>query len=86
MGCLNRVNLRFFISPDNDTPSTGPPNGYSMLREHGQVDYIVGDGDQKDMHHEVEVQSSGTYIKVYAVNDDFYDHLVDVQMTLEPKL
>jgi hypothetical protein len=54
-----------------------------MLREHGQVDYIVGDADQKDMEHEVEVAQGGSYLKVYAVNSDTFDHSIDVQMTIE---
>lgn len=83
IGCVDKLKLRFFVSPDDDTPSSGAPNGYSMLREHGQVDYILGDGDQKDLEHEVEVAESGTFLKVYAVNDDYFAHLIDVQMTLE---
>lgn len=84
VGCINLLRLRFYVSPDDDAPSTGAPNGFSMLRELGQVDYILGDGDEKDMVHEIEVDESGTYLKVYAVNDDYFPHLIDVQMTLEP--
>ena len=85
VGCINELKLRFYTSPDDDVPSTGPPNGASMLREYGQVDFIVGDGDSKNMEHDLDVDESNTWLKVYAVNDDYYDHEVDVQMTIEPK-
>lgn len=85
VGCINELRLRFYTSPDDDVPSSGPPNGVSMLREYGHVDYVVGDGDSKSMDHDLDVAESNSWLKVYAVNDDYYDHAVDVQMTLEPK-
>lgn len=84
LGCLDLMKLRFYVSYDADAPSTVPPNGYSMLKDYGQVDYIIGDGDEKDMVHSLEVPESGAYLKVYAVNDDYFQHLVDVQITIEP--
>jgi len=83
IGTANLLLLRFYVSRDKDAPSSGEPNGYSMLREHGQVDYIRGEGDEKDLEHEVKVAEGGTYLKVYAVNEDYYDHDIDVQMTIE---
>lgn len=85
LGCENKLKLRFYVSRDKDAPSSGPPNGYSMLREHGQVDFIVGDNDEKNLEHEVEVVEQGTWLKVYAENSDYFDHQVDVQMTIEEK-
>lgn len=85
VGTINLLLLRFYVSRDGDAPSSGAPNGYSMLRELGQVDYIRGEGDEKNMLHEVEVTEQGTYLKVYAVNNDYYDHDIDVQMEIEPK-
>jgi len=85
VGTINLLFLRFYVSKDDDAPSSGEPNGYSMLREHGQVDFIRGEGDEKTLEHEVEVTEQGTYLKVYAVNEDYYDHDIDVQMTIEPK-
>jgi hypothetical protein len=35
--------------------------------------------------HEVDVNESGTYLKVYAKNDDFSDHGVDVQVTIDTR-
>ena len=85
VGTINLLLLRFYVSPDDDAPATGEPNGFSMLRDYGQVDYIRGEGDEKTLEHEVDVREGGSYLKVYAVNEDYYDHDIDVQMTIEPK-
>ena len=82
-GCDDKMKLRFYVSPDKDAPTSGEPNGSSMLRDYGQVDYILGDGDTKDMDHEVEMSEGGSYLKVWAVNTDYYPHLIDVQMYIE---
>lgn len=84
-GCDNKVKLRFIISPDADTPTTGIPNGSSILKDYGQVDYIVGDKDAKDMQHEVAVTEGNTYLKVHAENDDYFEHLIDVQIYIETR-
>jgi len=82
-GCENLVRLRFYISPDDSAPASGAPSGSSILEESGQVDYIVGDGDTKRLLHEVIVDFGGTFLKVYAENNDFWPHGIDVQMYLE---
>lgn len=82
-GQNNLVKLRFYSSADADSPTTGAPGGFSLLMEYGQVDYVVGDDDAKELINEIEVLESGSYLKVYAVNSDAYDHNVDVQMTIE---
>jgi hypothetical protein len=51
--------------------------------EYGQVDFVVGDDDAKELSNEVSISESGSYLKVYAVNNDAYDHAIDVQMTIE---
>jgi hypothetical protein len=84
VGCENKLKLRFYYSRDDEAPTSGEPSGVSMLSDYGQVDYIVGDQDSKYLLHEVEVEEAGSYLKVYAVNDDYYDHAVDVQMYIEP--
>jgi len=83
-GCENLVFLRFFISLDAHAPSSGTPSGINILDEYGQVNYITGDDVLKDLEHEVECAEGGAYLKVYAKNDDYYDHSIDVQMFLEP--
>ncbi len=82
-GCNNLLALRFFMSRDLSAPAAGEPTGTSLLRDYGQVDYVVGEGEQKSMDHGISVAEAGSYLKVYAVNDDFYDHAVDVQMEIE---
>ncbi len=84
-GCNNTLALRFFVGNDGDAPATGPPNGSSILKDYGQVDYIVGNDDSKNMEHDLEVHESGSYLKVYALNTDAFDHTVDVQLTIEEK-
>ena len=82
-GCINLVYLRFYISPDDDAPASGHPTGVSVLRDYGQVDYVIGDDQKKELEHHVEQPEGGYYMKVYAVNDDYYAHAVDVQMFIE---
>jgi len=75
--------LRFFISLDNHAPTTGLPSGISILRDYGQVDYLVGDDVIKTIRHDLENPEGGAYLKVHATNNDYYDHAIDVQMTIE---
>ncbi len=80
----NLLQLEFFVSPDSDAPSSGKPNGLSMLADYGQVAYVVGNDEVCDMQHEVESDSGGSWIKVYANNSDYYEHAVNVQVFIEP--
>ncbi len=82
LGCVNKLRLEFLISSDDDAPTTGKPLGQSVLADYGQVAYVVGDNTKKVMAHNVESDSGGTWLKVYAVNDDFYDHDIDVQIII----
>lgn len=82
-GCNNTLKLAFYMSPDNDAPAAAAPNGMSMLQGYGQVDYVVGNDDTKDMPHTLTVRESGTYLKVYAQNSDAFDHTIDSQITIE---
>ena len=84
-GCNNTLKMAFYISPDNDEPASGAPTGVSMLQDYGQVDYVVGNDDTKDMQHNVLMPESGSYIKVYAQNSDTFDHTIDAQVTIEEK-
>lgn len=82
LGCVNKLRLEFLIAHDDEAPSTGKPSGVSVLADYGQVAYVIGDNSKKIMGHNVESDSGGTYLKVYAVNDDFYDHDIDVQIMI----
>ena len=82
-GCNNLMPLRFYTSLDDQAPATGEPSGISMLRDYGQVDYVTGNADTKEMDHELEVNEAGSYLKVYAVNADTFEHSVNVQITIQ---
>lgn len=82
-GCINLLALRFYTAFDLHTGTTTEPNGVSVLRDYGQVDYLVGEGEQKLIEHSVAVAERGSYLKVWGVNDDFFDHAIDVQMTID---
>lgn len=82
-GQQNLVLLRFFVSIDDAAPTTERPGGTNLLQEQGQVDYLVGDGVHKTLNHTLRVDEGNTWLKVYAVNDDFYDHAVDVQLEID---
>lgn len=73
----------FFISPDPSCPSSGEPTGVNCLQSVGQVSYLVGDDERKQIKHEIFVAESGYYLKIYAVNSDVYDHTVDSQIIID---
>jgi hypothetical protein len=83
LGCLNLLLEQFYVSPDPEATTSGHPTGMNVLSEFGQVDYIYGEGTQKQINHEVVQEESGAYLKVRCVNNDFYDHAIDVQMEIE---
>lgn len=85
LGCINLVQLSFFTSIDDNKPTTGRPSGTSLLQDYGQVDYVVGDDDKKILQHEIKIEERGTYLKVHALNDDFAEHDVDVQITIDTR-
>jgi len=83
LGCINLLLVRCFTAADDEAPAAGQPNGVSILRDYGQVDYLVGDNTKKEILHEVEVAESGSWLKVHGENADFFDHAVDVQIQIE---
>jgi len=82
-GCANLVRQRYLIADDGSVGTGALVSGVSVLQDAGQVDYLVGDDCSKTLDHEVEHPTAGGFLKVQAVNDDFADHGVDVQMTIE---
>jgi len=84
LGCINLLSLSFYHSIDANAPSAGKPSGVSILMDYGQVDYVVGDGQKKEMQHECEMHERGSFLKVYANNTDFFAHAIDVQIFIEP--
>lgn len=83
-GCENTLQLSFFHSADKAAPTTEPPTDLSILAENSQVDYLVGDAQQKTVKHELVVDDRGSFIKVHAYNTDFFPHDADVQIAIEP--
>ena len=77
------LKLSFFISPDETEQTTGEPTGLNLLGEYGQVDYITGDDESKFLKHNASQPTHPTWLKVYAVNIDDFNHTIDVQMTIE---
>jgi len=73
------LRLEFFISPDKSAPTVKPLTGFSVLSESGQVDYLVGDDDMKEVPIRIAVKVAGMYIKVFADNQDSYEHTIDAQ-------
>jgi len=81
---VNRLmKLYFYISPDPSAPTTAAPTGYNILAQTGQAEYITGDDEYKDFQMEIQEVTKGQYVKVYAVNEDTYEHTIDVQITVE---
>jgi len=82
-GCIDKMKLSFFISTDPSESTTEAPNGISILRDYGQVDYIIGNNTKKELKHNVEQEEASSYLKVFADNEDYFPHKVDVQMFIE---
>ena len=82
-GAANEMLLRFFISEDDEAPGNAAPGGMSVLAEHGQVDYVRGEDEIVEMEHYVEMETANSWLKVYADNQDFNDHAVSVQITID---
>ena len=82
-GVNRTMTTKFIISPDDAAPTTEEPSGVNILAQTGQVSYITGDDEIKEFSQETEITESNKYIKVYAENDDTFDHTIDVQITLE---
>lgn len=77
------MKLYFFVSPDTETPTTEEPTGYNILAQTGQAVFITGDEEAKEFPMEIVEFTIGQYLKVHAVNEDTFEHTIDVQVTLE---
>lgn len=77
------LKLYFYISPDNSEPTSSPLTGSNILGEAGQVDYVVGDNDSKEMNQEFFSKTGNMYLKVFAENTDVFSHTIDVTMFIE---
>ncbi len=77
------LKLRFFISDTLEAPTTKQPEGLNVLKQLGQVDYIVGDDEPKDFEIEIREFTKGARIKIYAENIDAFEHTIDCQVTIQ---
>jgi len=77
------VQISVFISPDPKAPTTGKPTGLNIFEALGQVNYIVGNNEQKKMFIEKPYTVKGGYVKIYAINNDGVQHTIDAQVTIE---
>jgi hypothetical protein len=81
---VNRLmNLEFYVSPDDSTPTKKPLTGINILESLGHVGYITGDDEWEEHPVEVEEKSAGAYVKVFADNRDVYEHTIDAQVLIE---
>jgi len=83
LNCARTLQLDFYISQDTDVPTIGRPGGFSLLGEYGQVNYVVGDDETKNLENHASSPTSPSWIKVYANNTDGFNHTVDVQIIIE---
>ena len=82
-GVNKLMNLEFYISPDDSEPTAKPLTGLNILASLGHVGYLTGDDERKEMKVETIPSNAGQYLKVYANNNDAYDHTIDAQVTIE---
>lgn len=75
--------LRYFLSPDPTAPTTPVVSGVNVLEVVGQVNYITGDDEIKELEHEIIQKEAGIFIKVYAENTDGFSHTIDTQVTIQ---
>lgn len=83
LGTDRTLQLRYFLSYDDSAPAAGRPTGEDLLSIYGQVPYLVGDDERKEFPHEIQVPRAGTYIKIYGINSDSFDHTLDAQVVIE---
>ena len=84
-GSNRLVQIKIFVSADDEAPTTGEPSGTNIFAQYGQKDYVVGDDAVVEFPHQIDVSERGMYLKVYANNLDSYDHTIDVHVTIERK-
>ena len=77
------VQIKVFVSSDDNCPATGEPSGTSIFIEYGQVDYLRGDAGWVAAEDERKVLEAGMYIKMYAKNNDTFDHYLTAVVEIE---
>jgi len=72
----NLLTLQYFISGSDAAPTTSPPDGVNLLSLFGHVGYITGDDSDFTLEHEFEIDTYPSYLKIYAVNSDAFEHTI----------
>jgi len=83
LNCAGTLKLRFFLSPDDSTPTDEKPTGFNILEEYGQVDYLAGDDETKHLSVSATRRERNSFLKVYGENNDGFDHTIDAIMTIK---
>lgn len=78
-----KLRLYFYVSPDDSQPTALPLTGSNILQEGSHTTYIVGDDEQKEIWQDFYAHEGGQFVKVYADNQDNFDHTIDVQAFIE---
>jgi len=84
LGTDRKLQLQYYLSPDKSEDVTHGKTGINVLHALGYSEYITGDNNTVEIECSIEVPEAGTYVKVYATNEDVYEHTVDVQAIIEP--
>jgi len=82
-GCDRLLQIKVFISPDPTAPSVGEPTGTNVFAQFVANPYIIGDDSVVEIEDNTYVKQRGVWLKVYAKNEDSYDHTVDVRITID---
>lgn len=76
------LRIKFFVSPDDSTPTAEPLTGHPILAVMGHVDYLVGDDETVEIPYRTKYPDRGLFIKVFADNRDSFAHSIDAQVFL----
>lgn len=82
-GCINLLQLSLFADVGSRGDSNNEPDGINVLRDLGQVNYVVGEGLSKSLPLFWESEGKNSSIAIYANNNDFDDHYVDAEVVIE---
>lgn len=77
-----QLRLEFVVSPDKSAPTSKPFTGHSILSTLGEIPYIVGDDQLVSVPYHVLFLDIGMYLKVFADNQDSYEHTVDAMILI----
>lgn len=76
------LQVSFYVSPDAEAPTAGPPSGLNLLAVFGEVGYLAGDDDRITVQMQWHTREAGEYIKVHAINSDVFDHTINACATV----